>query len=393
MGKPAFVTNTKPTRTKDTIRAYLKGGFVLLARAHKTMTGPGGDVIDAFRALFGDTDLVYRPATTRLYQQQVKAVIARQLSDRELSKERAKSGFAEIKALLIARRGPCPKRTSSAKLKSASYAEFRKIVGDFARRSRLPGGLDRTDTVLSMLVKVGPYVGLRPCEWLHATIVGQNLNVLNAKIGNGRALGQVRVIGLSWLPLKIITLVSHLIRQVRLLFAEVGSNWRKILGRLGERLARVCARIGIRRWSLYNTRHVAIANWKRASLSDAEIAALAGHSSMRTARQHYAGGRLGWSAKFACARPDPDLVAGIVAHNGITAPVSAGSEKMSVVPASANISEASALPVAISYRLIVAEKQYERAPIVPIIKDDVVPTPSPIDTNWDPDEAPALGMR
>lgn len=265
-----------------------------------------------------------------------------------------------------------PKRTSSAKLKSGSYAELRKIVGDFARRSRLPSGLDRTDTVLSMLVKISPYVGLRPCEWLHATIVGQNLNVLNAKCGNGRALGQMRVIGLSWLPLKIITLVSHLIRQVRLLFAEVGSNWRKILGRLrGAAGASLCT-IGIRRWSLYTTRHVAIANWKRASLSDAEIAALAGHSSTRTARQHCAGGRLGWSAKFACARPDPHLVAGIVAHNGITAPVSAGSEKMSVVPAPANISEASALPAAISYRLIVAERRYERVPIGPIITDDVV---------------------
>jgi hypothetical protein len=164
-------------------------------------------------------------------------------------------------------------------------------------------GGNQTDTVLSMLAKISPYVGLRPCGWLHATIVGQNLNVLNAKCGNGRALGQMRVIGLSWLPLKIITLVSHLIRQVRLLFAEVGSNWRKILGRLrGAAGASLCT-IGIRRWSLYTTRHVAIANWKRASLSDAEIAALAGHSSTRTARQHCAGGRLGWSAKFACARP------------------------------------------------------------------------------------------
>jgi hypothetical protein len=45
MGKPAFVTNTKPTRTNGTIRAYLKGGGVLLARAHKTTTGPA-DVID-----------------------------------------------------------------------------------------------------------------------------------------------------------------------------------------------------------------------------------------------------------------------------------------------------------------------------------------------------------
>ena len=154
--------------------------------------------------------------------------------------------------------------------------------------------------------------------------------------------------------------MSHLIGQFRLLFAEAGGNWRKILGRLGERLARVCARLEICRWSLYTTRHVAIANWKRAGLSDAEIAALAGHSSTRTARQHYAGGRHGWTAEFACARPDPDLVAAIVAHNGVTtAPVSAKKETMSVVPARAaapaNISGSSALPAAISHRVIVVE--------------------------------------
>jgi integrase len=368
----------------------------LLARAQK-MTGPGGDVIDDFRALFADADLVYRPATTRLYQQQVKAVIARKLSDGELSKERAIAGFAEIKALLKARRGSCPKRTSRRKLKSGTYAEFRAIVGDFARRSRLPGGLDRTDTVLSMLVKVGPYLGLRPCEWVQAAIFGQTLHVLNAKSSNGRALGEVRVIGLGGLPLKIITLVSHLIPQVRLLFAEAGNNWRKILGRLGERLARVCARIGVRRWSLYTTRHAAIANWKRASLSDAEIAALAGHSSMRTARQHYASGRHGWTAEFACARPDPALVAGIVAHHGLTtAPLSATGETIRVVPvcavARANISLPSSLPAAIPHRVIGVEKKDEKLPIIPIIKRPVLPIPSCINSIWEPDERPALGM-
>jgi integrase len=397
MGKLAFVTNVKPTRTDATLRAYLKGGFVLLARARKTMTGARGDVVDAFRALFEDSDLVYRPATTRLYQQQVKAVIARKLSDGKLSKERAISGFADIKALLIARRGPCPKRTSRGKLKSGTYAEFRKIVGDFARRSRLPGGLDRTDTVLSILVKVGPYVGLRPCEWLHATIVGHNLNVLNAKSGNGRALGLLRVIELSQLPLKIITLVSHLIRQVRLLFAEAGSNWRKILGRLGERLARVCARIGVRRWSLYTARHVAIANWKRAGLSDAEIAALAGHSSTRTARQHYAGGRHGWTAEFASACADPDLVAGIVAHNGVTTvPLSPKSESVNVVPAHAvtpaNIFDAPALPAAIPRHVIVVDKPCETLPIISLIEHDVGSAPSWIDSNWASNDAPAFGM-
>ena len=50
VGKRAFATDTKPTRTDATLRAYVKGGFLLLARAQDKMTGPGGDVIDAFLA-------------------------------------------------------------------------------------------------------------------------------------------------------------------------------------------------------------------------------------------------------------------------------------------------------------------------------------------------------
>jgi integrase len=378
MPKRAFATGTKPTRTTETARGYVKGGFVLLARALKKMTGPG-DVVDAFCVLFDDPQLVYRPATTRVYRQQIKAVLACKLRDGELSRERAMSGFTELTALLKARRGPGPKRTSRKKLKIGTFVEYRKLLADFTSRLRLSGGFDRADAVLSIMVKIGPYVGLRPYEWLQATIANHKLHVVNAKNGNGRALGEFRAIELRRLPLKIVTLVSHLIGQVRLLFAEGGSNWRKILGRLGERLARVCARIGIPRWSLYTTRHVAIASWKRAGLSDAEIAALAGHSSTRTARQHYAGGRHGWTAEFACVSPDPDLVAAIVAHNGVTTiSMSAKVETVNVAPVltTIDISEVSAVPAA----------------IVPTIKNDVVPLPYLTDTIWEVDEEPALVM-
>jgi integrase len=394
MPKAAFATHTKRTRSKETKRAYLKGGCVLLKRAQAKMARPV-DVIDAFRGLFGDPNLTYRPATTRLYQQQIKAVIGRKLHDGELSHERAISGFAEIKALLIARRGACPKRTSSGKLKNPAYEEFRKILADFARRSRLPGGLDRTDTVLAIMVKTGAYVGLRPCEWLNAKIVGKTLEISNAKRGNGRAMSEVRSIRLASLPPNIVTSVSHLIDELRLLFAEADRNWRRILGRLGERLARVCARIGIRRWSLYTTRHVAIANWKRAGLSKAEIAALAGHSSTRTARQHYAGGRHGWKADFACARPDPDLVAATAAHNSVTPCASANTETTSVAPVSAVAAHkktwASAVQVNIAHPLMVFEMQHERL-AVPTIKDQVSPTPPGDDATWEANEAPAFGM-
>ena len=43
--------------------------------------------------------------------------------------------------------------------------------------------------------------------------------------------------------------------------------------------------------------------------------------------------------------------------------------------------------------MIVVEKQYERVPIVPIVKDDVMPTPSHINTIWEADEAEAPAFR
>jgi hypothetical protein len=249
--------------------------------------------------------------------------------------------------------------------------------------------------VLAMLVKVGPYLGLRPCEWTHASLAGETLTVVNAKTGNGRGLGELRIIALGGLPRKIIKLVERLIRQIRLLFAEVGSDWRKMLGRLGERLARVCARIRTRRWSLYTTRHLAIANWKRAGLSDAEIAALAGHSSTRTARQHYAAGRHGWTAEFACARPDPALVSKVNARGALAkAPSSATNAVISEAPAQpaarADISRGPALPAA-SPRVQLLEKRDLSLPVLPSMASPLRLVPPDVDVS-EPSGGPAFGM-
>jgi len=97
------------------------------------------------------------------------------------------------------------------------------------------------------------------------------------------------------------------------------------------------------------------------------------------------------------ARPDSDLVAAIVAHNGLTtAPLSATGETACIVPAHAvaraNISRASFLPAAIPHRVIGVEERHERLPIIPIIKHPVVPAPFRIDTIWEPDEGPAFDM-
>ena len=159
-------TDTKPSHTKDTRRAYLKGGLLLLARAEKKLEAPG-DIVDALMALFSDPNLVLRPATTRQYKQQLRAVIGYKLHQGELERDRAVSGLADLTALLKDRRGPCPKRTSSAKRKTPTKAEYLAICSDFNRRWKLAGALDNTDTVLSLMVALGPYLGLRPVEWLN----------------------------------------------------------------------------------------------------------------------------------------------------------------------------------------------------------------------------------
>jgi hypothetical protein len=97
--------------------------------------------------------------------------------------------------------------------------------------------------------------------------------------------------------------------------AEKSASWKNTLRVLGERLARTCSRLCIARWSLYTIRHVAIATWKRAGLKAAEIAALCGHRSTRTARLHYTGSRHGWAANYACVRPNEELVAWIAERN------------------------------------------------------------------------------
>ncbi|OSI23441.1 hypothetical protein [Bradyrhizobium canariense] len=331
----------KPTHTQDTKRSYLKGGWLLLARAQKKLTRPG-DIIDALMHLFSDPTLVLRAATTRQYKQQVRAVIGYKLNKGELAHDRAVSGLAELTTLLKDRRGPCPKRTSGAKLKAPTKAEYLQICSDFNRRWRPAGGLDETDTVLSLMVALGPYLGLRPQEWLNTTILGNKMIVANAKSTNGRSAGKTRTILLDNFPEGITHLVEQLIVGLRRLFYGLEENWRRLLGLLGERLARVCARLGIRRWSLYTTRHVAMANWKRAGFGAAEIAALAGHISIKTARNHYAGGRHGWTAKFACARPDPDLTALISLRNNTTlirpaVAVRAETNKLEVIDATAPV--------------------------------------------------------
>jgi hypothetical protein len=305
-------SGAKPTRTPETDRRYLKGGELLLARAKKAT--PDLDAVGALVTLFNNPKWTLSAATTRIYQQQVEAILDRELRNGTITEARASEGLAFVTRLLKKRRGRPPKRTSAKKRKEATYAEYKAILKELERKAKRTGGLDLCDGVLGKLILTGPYFGLRPVEWLNAQVTEHELIVRNAKHSNGRAPGAVRSIMLAHVPPSIVNNLDDLIEGIRQL-AEQKDDWGKVLRVLGERLARLCKRLKIPRWSLYTVRHIAEATWKRAGLSAAQIAALSGHISIKTARNHYAGSRHGWSAKFACARPAPSLVSMIERHN------------------------------------------------------------------------------
>lgn len=294
------------SRTPETETKYLAGGMQLLRRAVRLYPSAHNPA-QALTMLFSDPATEYRSSTTRLYLQQIGAVLRGQARNGHISGPGAQLIFARFKVLLKARRGQPPARTSRKKVRDARPDERFKIRTDLARRARLDG-LDLADQVLALLLTVLPFCGLRPVEFAAAVMKNATLYVQNAKASNGRAPGAERSISLADFPLPIVEGFRLLIPLFQQFLRAYEGDWPRALGVLSERLARICRRQKIRRLSMYSFRHVAIATWKRAGYSPGEIAALAGHSSIRTARRHYTPSRFGWSAHFACARPDPTLV-------------------------------------------------------------------------------------
>jgi hypothetical protein len=109
-----------------------------------------------------------------------------------------------------------------------------------------------------------------------------------------------RCIDLSAISDEFVAAVGALVALVRAQVGEVG--YKKWQNALRETLAPACADVKVRRMSMYLFRHVAIATWKAAGVSEGDVAKLCGHVGSRTARNHYASARHGWSADKGLAR-------------------------------------------------------------------------------------------
>lgn len=301
-----------PTRKPATDIAYATGGQLLLDRAMR-LHPTANDPVDAFIRLCDDPKWVLRSSTTRTYKAQIIKRIEVEVEDGRCEPERALEGINWISELLVQRRGRPTPRTSRLKCMETTREEVQLISADLLRR--ITGNdADIVDRTLRLLVELAPRFGLRPCEWQRARLVGRMLVIQNAKHSNHRAPGVHRQISLERAPHQLQQGVAGLMIAVKTLI-QIHGSWETARDILAERLARLCKRLGLVRISLYSLRHAAIASWKRAKLGRVEIAAMAGHISIKTASHHYARSKHGWDPKIVCVNAEPETISIVRRHS------------------------------------------------------------------------------
>jgi hypothetical protein len=300
-----------PTRKPETVLDYGRRGQVLLKR-DKRLHGEAADTVEAFARLCEDEEWVLCPATTRNYKAAMILTIENEVAAGTCDPGHAADGIAKLAELLLSCRGKPEPRTSRRRIMDVTQEEV-QLVLDHLNWRFAAGKRDAADEALCMLVALTPRFGLRPCEWATAEIANGKLVVPNAKNSNGRAPGSSRPFSLEKVPEQMVQAIGRLIEKMKALIETYGTR-QQAHNVLAERLARICARLGLVRISIYALRHIAIATWKRARLDRIEIAALAGHVSVKTSSRHYAPARRGWNPKIVCVSADPQTMA-IVRHH------------------------------------------------------------------------------
>ncbi|WP_169196759.1 hypothetical protein [Devosia sp. MC1541] len=300
------LAKTAETPSRETLHAYERQALRHIRRATRIYP-----TLPPFAALkeevSGRMDLL-RPRTVRLYRAEMGLALkltgtAAGLFEREIeeAQDLCRTELDRLKGR------PEPKRTASKKVKDATQKEVARVFAELKRTALKTGSMMAAAAALYCVV--APRMGPRPKELLDAEVRGNLLIFPNAKATvrhpDTRAL-DMSEFGPVFVE-AVVTLLALVARQV----AELGfERWRNAMA---ETLARACARASTRRLSLYGFRHVSIATWEAAGLTKEEIAAMAGHLGLETARIHYARARHGWKVKVvARAVGQADVYAGAI---------------------------------------------------------------------------------
>lgn len=263
---------------------------------------------------FSGAHFRWKPSTIVQY----RAVLRQAIEDAALDPEVAQ--YLEY----VLEQGPLPRnsgppRTSARKRKSLPQEEFAKLI----KQLQSPGG-HPDDRLAAQLLGHNVLLFLRRVEWETAAVQEGHLVIQNAKATNGRSIGPQRRRDLSDYGERGVRSLRGLIRKLETRSKEIEdeegevedvdkpSGFSILWARLSSRIARACKKAGIKRVSIYTTRHVGMANAKSWMPPEA-VAASAGHKTTATAASHYAKRRSGWGAKVKqVARPAPEDVEKVI---------------------------------------------------------------------------------
>lgn len=296
------------SRSSQTMADYTKRYHGLRARAEQKLGRQCNlaDVAAWFCSLTHDGE--WEPSTIRKYA----AAIWHRAEE-----EAGVCDLREVVADFLSRkplpRTEGPKRTSAKKRKTLPKDEYNTLMAYLAKGHRKDDRLILGYLMFNIALFLRPieygsarieYDGARPGDASPAVL----LVVQNAKATNGRANGKVRKRDLSQCDPEFIRALELYLKTFQKALSAAES-WKALQDRLASRLARVCEILDIDRVSFYTLRHVGMSTAKR-SMTPIEVAAAAGHASVRTAMSHYAKRRTGWRLSRAFAgKPTPDSIA------------------------------------------------------------------------------------
>jgi integrase len=155
---------------------------------------------------------------------------------------------------------------------------------------------------LAIMIEYAVDLALRPCEFIGAELEYRTLWISAAKVSeaNGRGLDKRRSVELldAFDEADLETL-SGLFARLNVELAAVGGDRTKIVRRYAAALRRIRGQVPkAKNVTLYTGRHQARANLARAGYPPADIAALMGHGSGQTNRDHYGRTNRGWAPQW-----------------------------------------------------------------------------------------------
>lgn len=288
-----------PSRTKQTEQRYTQRVNQLLARYRKdTGLKPAADSDRFLNWLVARRNSV-TPSTWRQY----RAALAWACDQRKDSRLADRVRQIDTSGCRSRTSAPAGKRNTSARTQKRLPPKDRRAL-----HAALDESTSRVASSVRLMLEACRMTGLRPVEWQTARLENRAdgdpvLIVKNAKHTHDRGHGEFRTLHLAGLRVREVGIIHNMVRLAR--YQGERNRWDQFYHQCRNLLSRYTKRLWpnrAQRPTFYSARHQFVADAKAAGLSRAEVAALMGHASDRTAGERHGRKRNG-EAGFR-VRPD-----------------------------------------------------------------------------------------